>query len=89
MYKTNSTAKTTTKALASIFHQFLQPEMLMMDGGTHFNDHEVQELCKKWGTRHIVTAAYTPWVNGLVEGMNKLLIYILARLCTPEMGKEE
>ena len=44
MYKTNGTAKTTMKALANIFHQFLQPEMLMMDGGTHFNNNEVQEL---------------------------------------------
>jgi hypothetical protein len=30
-------------------------------------------------------AAYLPWINGLVEGANKILLYILARLCAPEV----
>ena len=33
-------------------------------------------------------AAYSPWINGLVEGTNKILLYILARLCAPEVGED-
>ena len=32
--------------------------------------------------------AYPPWINGLVEGTNKILLYILARLCTPDIGED-
>ena len=35
-----------------------------------------------------MVAAYSPWVNGLVEGMNKILLYMLAHLCTPEVGED-
>jgi hypothetical protein len=32
--------------------------------------------------------AYSPWVNGLVEGMNKLLLHVLKRLCAPDIGED-
>ena len=60
----------------------------MSDGGKHFKNNEVQQCCEKWGSRHHVVAAYSPWVNGLVEGTNKILLYILARLCAPEVGED-
>jgi hypothetical protein len=60
----------------------------MSDGGSHFNCTEVREFCDKWGTKTHVVAAYSPWVNGLVEGTNKLLLYVLARLCAPELGED-
>jgi hypothetical protein len=34
------------------------------------------------------SAAYSPWINGLVEGTNKILLYVLARLCAPEVGED-
>jgi hypothetical protein len=60
----------------------------MSDGGKHFKNNEVWQCCKKWGGRHHVVAAYLPWVNGLVEGTNKILLYVLARLCAPEVGED-
>ena len=33
-------------------------------------------------------AAYSPWINGLVEGTNKILLYMLARLCAPKVGED-
>jgi hypothetical protein len=59
----------------------------MMDGGTHFTHHKVTEFCSSLGMKTHVVSAYSPWINGLVEGINKLLIYILAHLCTPEIGE--
>ena len=60
----------------------------MADGGKHFKNREVAENCERWGTKLHTVAAYSPWVNGLVEGTNKLLLYVLARLCAPEVGED-
>ena len=61
----------------------------MSDSGSHFNSVEVHSFCSKWGTNTHVTLAYSPWVNGLVEGMNKLLLHILKQICTPELGEDD
>jgi len=60
----------------------------MSDGGKHFKNQEVTNNCKQWGTKLHTVAAYSPWVNGLVEGTNELLLYVLAWLCAPEVGED-
>jgi hypothetical protein len=87
-FKTAGTAKTTTTSLNDIFHTFAPSETFMSDGGRHFKNNDVQEMCNGWGTKHHVVSAYSPWVNGLVEGTNKLLLYVLARLCAPDVGED-
>jgi hypothetical protein len=64
-------------------------ETFMSDGGKHFDNKEVRELCEEWGTKTHVVPAYSPWVNGLVEGTNKLFLHILKRLCAPDLDNEE
>jgi transposase InsO family protein len=88
MFKTHGSAKTTIRSLNDICHNFVPPESWQSDGGRHFDNDEVDNICEEWGIKHIVTAAYSPWVNGLVEGTNKLLLYVLARLCAPELGED-
>ncbi|KAJ3507688.1 hypothetical protein NMY22_g16851 [Coprinellus aureogranulatus] len=88
MFKTHGSTKTTTKSLGDIFHTFAPPEMFMSDGGKHFDNTAVTDFCAEWGTDTDIVAAYSPWVNGLVEGTNKLLLYVLARLCAPEVGED-
>ena len=61
----------------------------MSDGGKHFDNNEVRQLCKKWGTETHVVPAYSPWVNGLIEGTNKLLLHVLKCLCAPNLNDEE
>jgi hypothetical protein len=87
-FKTAGTGKTTVKSLEDIYGGFAPAEVFMSDGGKHFNNTEVKLCCEKWGSRHHVVAAYSPWVNGLVEGTNKILLYVLARLCAPEVGED-
>jgi len=84
----HGTAATTNKSLNDIFHNFAPLETFMVDGGKHFKNQEVMENCEHWGTRLHTVAAYSPWVNGLVEGTNRLLLYVLARLCAPEVGED-
>ena len=33
--------------------------------------------------------AYSPWLNGLLEGSNGLLLNVLKRLCAPGLGEDE
>ena len=87
-FKTAGTGKTTIKSLEDIYGGFAPAEVFMSDGGKHFKNNEVRQCCEKWGGRHHVVAAYSPWINGLVEGTNKILLYILARLCAPEVGED-
>ena len=87
--KTAGSAKTTIDALRHIFHGFTPPETFMTDGGKHFDNRDVQDFCAQWGVQPHVVAAYSPWINGLVEGTNKLLLHILKRLCAPDIGEDD
>ena len=87
-YKSAGSAKTTTDSLNKTFQAFSPWEMFMSDGGKHFNNKEVHEFCDKWGTKTHIVAAYSPWVNGLVEGTNKLFLHILKRLCALDLDDE-
>ena len=88
MFKMVGSGSTMVKSLTNIFHNFALSETFMTDGASHFKCEEVEKFCEGWGTKTHVVAAYSPWVNGLVEGTNKLLLDILARLCTPKLGKD-
>jgi len=88
MFKKAGSGSTTVKSLTNIFHNFAPSETFMTDGGPYFKCKEVEKFCKGWGMKVHVVAAYSPWVNGLVEGTNKLLLYILAQLCAPELCED-
>ena len=88
-HKTASSSKTTTDSLEKIFQAFTPSETFMSDGGKHFNNKEVCELCDKWGTKTHVAPSYLPWVNGLVEGTNKLFLHILKRLCALNLDSKD
>ena len=77
-HKSARTAKTTMDALSRIFQDFIVAETFMTDGRKHFNNNKVRILCNKWGTKTHVVLAYSPWVNGLVEGANKILLHSCA-----------
>lgn len=72
-----------------MFVNYLPAECFMCDGGSHFNNKAVQEFCGDWGTETEVVSSYSPWVNGLVEGTNKILLHVLKRLCCPNLGEDE
>ena len=83
--KTEPTAKCTNDCLEPIVDKLITPDMFMADGGTHFRGNEVKDFCAAWGIKHMTTPAYAPWNNGLVEGLNQLLLGHLRRLCSPDM----
>ena len=74
-----------TDSLSKTFQTYAPWETFMLDGGQHFDNREVRELWDKWGTKTHIMAAYSPWVNGLVEGTtNKFFLHILKHLCAPD-----
>ncbi|GAW06777.1 retrotransposon-like family member (retr-1) partial [Lentinula edodes] len=87
-FKVAGSGATTTSSLTSLFNGYLPPETFMTDNGSHFANKDVAELCAKWGTKQHLTPAYSPWVNGLVEGTNKILLHVLKRLCAPKLGED-
>ena len=87
-YKMAGSAKTMMDSLTKMFQAFAPWETFMSDGGKHFDNKEVRELCNKWGSKTHVVAAYSPWVNGLVEGTNKLFLHVLKRLCAPNLNDD-
>jgi len=61
----------------------------MTDGGSHFCNEEVSTYCKMHAIEHIMTPAYAPWTNGLVENVNKILIGCLKQMCAPDTDDME
>jgi transposase InsO family protein len=87
--KTYGTAKTTIAGLDAIVHSFRAPETFMTDGGSHFDNGDVRAWCSAHDAKHQVVAAYSPWVNGLVENANSKLLGRLKRLCNQGVGEDE
>lgn len=86
-YKTAGSAKTTIDSLSRIWSQFPQHETFMTDGGSHFNCKDVNDYCANRGVARHIVAAYAPFVNGLIEGANRLLMHVLKRLGAPDLNE--
>lgn len=85
MLKAEGKAKDTVKTLERIFREYATPESFMADGGGHFTGDEVKVFCASQNVTHITTPPRSPWVNGLIENSNKLLLARLKGLCAPAM----
>jgi hypothetical protein len=81
--------KNTVDSLKKISQTFMAPETFMVDGGSHFDCNEVRDYCNSIGTKLHVVAAYAPWLNGLLEGYNRILLNALKRLCAPGLGEDD
>jgi transposase InsO family protein len=89
-FKSKSAAgKNTVDSLRKISQTFVAPGTLMVDGGSHFDCGEVRDYCKSIGTKLHIVAAYAPWLNGLLEGSNGILLNALKRLCAPGLGEDD
>jgi hypothetical protein len=87
--KTSASATTTCKTFNNICTKFTAPEALMVDGSPEFNNQAVQEACATCNIKLWIVSGYSPWINGLMEGMNAKLLERLKRLCSPDLGEEE
>ena len=86
--KTAGMRFTTLDSLRQICLDYTTPRAFMTDGGSHFKNSAVDEFCTDNNVQHIVTPAYAPWVNGLVESTNNLLLSRLKQICAPDLDEE-
>jgi hypothetical protein len=87
--KSAATGKTSRKSYGDICDLFTASETLMVDGGPEFDNKELREECAKRGTKLEICPAYSPWVNGLLEGTNAILLDRLKRMCAPDLGEDK
>ncbi|KAF0702836.1 hypothetical protein AaE_015685 [Aphanomyces astaci] len=67
-------AAATALCLMTWFTTFGCVDTWVSDGGSHFKN-EVIEKVRKWvGAHHHITTAYSPWANGTVEVVNRLVL---------------
>ena len=88
-FTTYGSTATTISSLNKICQTYCMPKVFMADGGTHFSGHKVANWCAKHGSQYHQVAAYSPWVNGLLEGTNGKLLSQLKCLCAPNLGEDE
>ena len=62
-----------------IFPRFGTPRALISDGGSHFCNHVIETLLKKYRVTHKVATPYHPQTSGQVEVSNREIIWILEK----------
>jgi hypothetical protein len=67
---------------------YQMPEVFMADGGSHFAGAAVGEWCIEHNSQYQQVAAYSPWVNSLLERTNGKLLSRLKRLCALNLGED-
>ena len=87
--KSTGTGKTTLVGLRDLLLHYRKPDGFMTDGGSHFDNEEVDTYCRENNIEHITTPAYTLWTNGLIENSNKILLGRLKRMCAPDLDDAE
>ena len=74
-------AKVVKKMLKKIiFSRFGTPRALISDGGSHFCNHIIEALLKKYGVTHKVATPYHPQTSGQVEVSNREIKWILEKM---------
>ena len=74
-------AKVVKKMLKKIiFPRFGTPRALVNDGGSHFCNHVIEALLKKYEVTHKVATPYHPQTSGQVEISNRKIKWILGKI---------
>lgn len=75
------TALTTDRFLYNyVFMHHGIPSYLLTDRGTSFKAEYIDHILKRLECRHLITCAYRPQSNGMVERMNQTLVQTIAKL---------
>jgi len=72
--KTAATGKSSRRATGDICDLFTASETLMTDGDRSLTMRSYVKSVRDEGTKLQICPAYSPWVNGLLEGTNAILL---------------
>lgn len=71
------TSDVAVQALLDWSKRFGTPEILMSDTGSHFKNLVVNELCQRLSIEQQFAVAYSPWINGTVERINRDILQVI------------
>ncbi|KAL6211907.1 hypothetical protein ACLB2K_017130 [Fragaria x ananassa] len=63
--------------------KFGVPRVLINDGGSHFCNHTIEVLLKKYGVTHKISTPYHPQTSGMAEVSNREIKKILEKTVGP------
>ncbi|GMF53460.1 unnamed protein product [Phytophthora fragariaefolia] len=66
-----------TTAILEWHSRFGVPPVWVSDNGSHFKNEVVTELSRRLKTHQIFAVAYSPWINGSVERVNRDILQVL------------
>lgn len=66
-----------TEALLDWHARFGIPSVWVSDNGTHFKNEIIAELSRRLRTKQKFTPAYSPWVNGSIERVNRDILQVV------------
>jgi len=72
-------ARVVIKFLKQLFSRFGFPRALISDRGSHFANHQLAKVLKKYGVNHRFSTSYHPQTSGQVENTNRALKRILEK----------
>eukprot|EP00924_Labyrinthula_sp_SR-Ha-C_P005043 maker-scaffold_1-snap-gene-19.25-mRNA-1 protein AED:0.15 eAED:0.18 QI:0/0/0/1/0/0/3/0/431 len=55
---------------------------LLSDNGSHFNNEVLRQFESRFPAEHKFSIVYSPWSNGSIEVMNRLVLRVLLQLCS-------
>ncbi|KAG3128725.1 hypothetical protein C6341_g24429 [Phytophthora cactorum] len=70
-------SRVTTEALLAWYSRFGIPPVWVSDNGTHFKNEGVTELSRRLRTKQTFTPAYSPWIIGSVERVNRDILQVI------------
>eukprot|EP00644_Phytophthora_capsici_P017878 jgi/Phyca11/126394/e_gw1.62.241.1 len=65
------------EALLDWHSRYGVPPSWVSDQGTHFKNEVVAELSRRLRTQQTFTPAYSPWVNGSIERINRDILHVI------------
>ncbi|CAN6718904.1 unnamed protein product [Malus baccata var. baccata] len=81
--RTNDSKVVADFVKTNIFAWFGMPQVLISDGGSHFCNHTIEALLRKYNITHKVFTPYHPQTNGQAEVSNREIKQILEKTMGP------
>lgn len=75
------TSVVAAQAIMDWHSRFGAPGLWISDNGSHFKNEVVSEVSKRLNSNQKFSLAYSPWINGSVERLNKDIIQVLRAMC--------
>lgn len=63
-------------ALLDWYKRLSVPKLWILDGGSHFKNQILKEIATKSKVQHIMSLAYSPWIDGSIERLNRGILQV-------------